>query len=451
MKSVKDPDGRSGRRHLALSRSALFLAVFVLSAGKAYAAGFAINENSAAELGTANAGAAAAAEDATTIADNPAGLTHIDRPELVGSGTLIEPSLDFQNFGSRLLTGAPISGSNADGGSTALLPNVFGSLPVGGNVTVGLGIFPSFGLATDYPSDWVGRYQAITTHLTSFDIAPTVAYRVNPMLSLGLSPVARYTSVKYSNAIDFGTIGTGLGIPGGAPGANDGAATVDADAWSFGLNGGLLFEPTSTTRIGVAYFYSDAAQLKGTANFTRPAIGDLIAAGSGAFINTGASAALAYPDHLNIGVVQQLSPVFDVRGSVTWTQWSSFKQLLILFSNPNQPAELTAENWRDTYGVALGMTYRPSERWVLRTGISYDQSPIRDASFRTPRLPDASRITPAMGIGYELTETASLDLAYEHVFGGGVGLVAGSPTGDILQGETEVSADVVAVQLTLKY
>ena len=442
----------SDARMAAICRALMPLVpILCLSATKGLSAGFSLNEHSAAELGTSYAGAAAAAEDASTIADNPAGLVRLDRPQFVVSGTIAEPSLAFSNSSSTLVTGAPISGANANGASMVLLPNLFASMPLTNDLAIGLGIFPSFGLATDYPADWVGRYHAQSTHLTSLDFAPTIAYRVAPGFSIGLSPVARYTDIKYSNAIDFGTIGAAAGIPGSDPGADDGNATVKTSGWSFGLNGGVLLEPTATTRVGIAYFYNNAAHSSGSAQFVRSAVGDVVAAASGAFVDTGASAKIGYPDHLNIGVVQQLSPDFDVRAGLTWTQWSSFKEVRIAFGNPNQPDAVTNENWRDTYGFALGMTYRPAARWVLRTGISYDQTPVRAAAFRTPRLPDANRITPAIGAGYQLTDSTSIDLAYEHILGGSVGLNVVSATGDTLVGKTNLSADVVALQLTVRY
>lgn len=429
------------------------LAVLMLSilAANASAAGFTVNEHAAAELGTAYAGAAAAAEDASTIADNPAGLVWFDRAQFVVSGTLAVPSLPFTNTGSTLITGAPTPGANADGGSVVPLPNLFVSMPLTRDLAAGLGLFPAFGLATEYPGGWVGRYHALSTDLTSFDLAPTISYRVTPLLSVGLSPVARYTKVKFSNAIDFGTIGAGFGVPGAVPGGQDGAIKVKASDWSFGLNGGILLEPTPTTRVGIAYFYNGATHLSGTAEFARSAIGNIVAAASGAFANTGASGAIDYPDHFNVGVVQQLLPGIDIRAGLTWTRWSSFKQLRISFANPSQPSAVTVENWRDTYNVALGMTYALAPRWTLRAGIAYDQTPVRGAAFRTPRIPDANRITPAIGAGYKLTDSTRIDVAYEHIFGGLVGLDVTSATGDTLAGRTSLSADLLALQLTVRY
>src|SRR5260221_11003579 len=94
--------------------SALAAVTLMLFGRGALAAGFGIEDRSASQLGTANAGAAAAAEDASTIADNPAGIARLPSPELVAPGTFINPSLPFRKSGSGVPNGAPVGGPNAD-------------------------------------------------------------------------------------------------------------------------------------------------------------------------------------------------------------------------------------------------------------------------------------------------------------------------------------------------
>jgi long-chain fatty acid transport protein len=419
--------------------------------GSAGAGGFAIQERAAAEMGVGNAGVAAAAEDASTIADNPAGIARLTAPQVVVSGTFAVPNLPFTDAGSTLPTGKPIPGSEDNGGGFILIPNLYWAMPVWDGLSIGAGLFPSFGLATNYAVDSIGRYNALSSEVTSLDLAPTIAYRVLPGLSIGVSPVARYTKVKFTNAIDFGSAGAAVGIPGAVPGAQDGFVKLRVNGWSFAFNGGLLFEPTDTTRIGLAYFHNDAATVSGSARFSRSAIGDVIAAASGAFTETPAHSTIDFPDHANFGIVQALTPEIDVRGGVTWTQWSSFKQELILFSNPNQPPSLMVENWRDTINVALGATYKASPVLVLRAGLSYDETPVPDSLHRDLRLPDASRYGIAIGAGYHVTDSTTIDLAYQHLFGGSVGDNVITATGDKIVGRTDLSADLVALQVTYRY
>jgi long-chain fatty acid transport protein len=430
---------------------ALAILALLMLSERVDAGGFAIDDQSARGLGSANAGSAAAAEDASTIAYNPAGIARLGRPEFAASATIVNGALPFTNGGSTLATGAPNLARNDDGGTVAFLPNLFVASPLTPELTAGLGIFPSFGLKTEYQRGWVGRYEAESTELTSLDFAPTLAYRLTPELSIGGGPVARYSQAKLSSSIDFGSFGAALGIPGSVPGQTDGNAKLRASDWSFGFNAGILIEPSPETRLGLAYFYNQAARLSGSAEFERPAVGNVLSAVSGAFVNTRAAARLPYPDRLNFGVVHEVSPALDVRAGLTWTLWHSLKELRIQFANPNQPDAVTDDSWRDRVAYAIGATYKVDPALVLRGGFSYDPTPVPDPMHREPRIPDADRLMIAFGAGYAWSDNSRIDVAYEHIFNHTGAIDASSPSGDRLIGKTQLSADIFAVQLTLKY
>ena len=74
--------------------------ILATAAMHSHAAGFAIIEQSASGMGNAYAGAAAVAEDASTIYFNPAGLTHLPGSQMVLAGHVIMPTADFSNRGS---------------------------------------------------------------------------------------------------------------------------------------------------------------------------------------------------------------------------------------------------------------------------------------------------------------------------------------------------------------
>ena len=73
----------------------------------ASAAGFALLEQSASRLGTAFAGMAAA-DDATTVFFNPAGLLDFDRREALAIASGIEITSEFHDQGSRSALGQPV-------------------------------------------------------------------------------------------------------------------------------------------------------------------------------------------------------------------------------------------------------------------------------------------------------------------------------------------------------
>lgn len=74
-----------------------FLATVILLAfvTSARAAGLLLYETGAPDLGTASAGRAAMAADASTAASNPAGMTLLDRSQLLGASGAMLPSSNF--------------------------------------------------------------------------------------------------------------------------------------------------------------------------------------------------------------------------------------------------------------------------------------------------------------------------------------------------------------------
>ncbi len=78
---------------------------------------------------------------------------------------------------------------------------------------------------------------------------------------------------------------------------------------------------------------------------------------SGRFLDTDASAVLKLPDSLSFSVYQQLSARWAIMGDITWTNWSRFRELRIVFDNPVQPDTVEPENWEDTLRFGLGANY----------------------------------------------------------------------------------------------
>src|SRR5437764_15427024 len=108
---------------------AVLSALAVLSAAESKAAGFALQEQSAAGLGNAYAGAAAVAEDASTVWWNPAGMTLLNGITVTGALHSITPSSKFSNGNSQPACVAPtvcrpLGGNGGDAGDTAYVPNL---------------------------------------------------------------------------------------------------------------------------------------------------------------------------------------------------------------------------------------------------------------------------------------------------------------------------------------
>ncbi|WP_299620974.1 OmpP1/FadL family transporter [Pelagibius sp.] len=422
----------------------------------AQASGFAIREQSGSSQGHSFASASTGVEDISNMFFNPSLLTFHDGNQFVVVNSLIVPQSEFKNGsasftpgvgGGAIGNGTGFTGLN-DIGRSALVAATYAMISPAEDLRLGLGVTAPFGLKTSNEEGWIGRYHALDSRLTTLNINPTLAYRINSYLSVGAGFVAQYADAKLSNAIDFGTIGAGLG---GTPGAEDGRAVVRADDWGFGFTLGLTVTPMEGTRIGAGYRSFVSHTLEGDADFDLGSgVGTLVSGATGAFTNTGASASAKLPEQVSVGIHQDVGDDFALMGEAQWTHWSRFRELRIKFDNPAQADSVTAENWTNTWFFALGGTYRPDEDWTFKLGVAFDESPVPDRT-RTPRIPDEDRYWISGGVSYDPFDWLSVSLAYTHIF---------LPDADIdlgfddpnhasrgsLEGTYESSIDIVVLQ-----
>ncbi len=214
---------------------------------------------------------------------------------------------------------------------------------------------------------------------------------------------------ELSNAVDFGTIAAAYHVPGAIPGGADGLATVRGKRWGVGYKLGVLFEPTASVRLGAAYHSHIDYHLKGDIHYE-----GVPAALATAFKDGGATPMANQPATASLGAAWDVTPAVTLQAECARTFWNRFQDIRITFDT-GQADSITAENWKDTWFMALGATWKPAPSWTLRTGVALDQTPTSD-TFRTPRIPDAQRTWVSAGFGYAFTAAFSVDMAYSHLF-----------------------------------
>jgi long-chain fatty acid transport protein len=448
------PRASRAKRGSAMKLVRLAFAAFVvlLPLSDARASGFALNEMSAAGVANAHAGGAAAAEDLGTIFYNPAGLTRLPGRQFMAVGSAIRPSIEFENRRSVSAVGTPLVGGNGgDAGNWSLVPALYYAMDIDPRLRFGIGLQAPFGLITEYDDNWVGRYQALKSELTSVNINPSLAYKVNDRLSVGAGISAQYVDVKLSRAIDFGSACVGsLGLApcvasGFTPQARDGRVNVNGDDWGYGFNLGVLYSLNEKTRFGIAYRSKISHDITGDAEFSKPAGLPAPLAAAPVFRNTGARASLDLPESLNLSGYVDIDSKWSLMGDIQWMHWSRFEELRIHFDN-GAPDSVTPEHWRNTVRVAVGANYRYNDRWKLRGGIAYDPSPVRD-EFLTPRIPDADRTWLSVGAQYRQSKDAVWDFGYAHLFVKDSSInKAEPPLGGRLIGDFQNHVNILSVQ-----
>jgi long-chain fatty acid transport protein len=427
----------------------------------AQASGFALIENSASGQGNAYAGAAAHAQDGSTIWFNPAGMMKLDRDQLVFAGHIVSPNASFTNNGSVDGFGSDLEGINDDGGSTAFVPNFYWVKTINDSTKFGLGVTAPFGLATEYTfdptvgpeSNFVGRYHGVLSELKTININPSLAFRINDRVSIGGGLNLMFGTVDLTSAIDFGAI-----TPAN-PQTVDGFADLTGDNFgniSTGFNLGMTIEATDRTTIGLAFRSEVEMKITGNAEFTLTG-NPLLDAGIGTlplFKPTGLSSTVDLPASFSLSASHQANK-FTWLADVTWTGWSSFQELRIIYDNPAQPDTVTTQNWNDTYRFSVGFDYQHSDAMIWRAGIAYDESPVPDAEHRTVRLPGNDRTWLSLGLTYLFNKNMSFDVGYSHLFIDDAPinntLESAPPLNATVTGEYKASVDIISAQFNWYY
>jgi len=418
----------------------------------AQASGFALIENSASGQGNAFAGAAAYAEDASTVWFNPAGMTKLKNNQLLIAGNAIIPDSSFTNDGSTDGLNTPLGGANDNTNNIAFVPNFYWVTDFGEKTKFGLGVTTPFGLTTEYNDNWVGRYHGVKTQMRSLNFNPSIAREVNDNLSIGVGINMFITDITLTSAVDFGSLL-------GAPQQVDGFAVLQADnttfnefAWGFNL--GFLYDFDQGTSLGVAYRSEIDVSTTGKARFKVPAAAAPVL-GSGAFQDTNIKSSVTLPQSLSVSVKHDLNSI-KLLADITWTGWSSFDELRIQYANPFQPDTVTTENWDDTFRYSLGADFDVSQKMTLRTGVAYDETPIPGPQFRTPRIPGDNRTWLSFGITYRFAPSFIVDVGYSHLFIDDSEIdhtleTSLPPLNATLRGTYEASVDIISAQLRWNY
>jgi long-chain fatty acid transport protein len=439
-----------------------------LACTNAFAAGFALIEQSVSSMGTAYAGAGSISEDASTVFFNPASMARLEGSQLSAGLHIVLPDSEFKGSSTyelsnpfftsippltRPLTvadGDPISGGDGgNGGKDAVVPHFTYVHDINEKWNFGFSVNAPFGLATEYNSTWAGRYSAIESEIVSVNLNPTLSFKIDEHASVGFGLNAMYASLELKNAIDDGfldELGRALAgaPPGLVPGTADREGKIDAiDDWGFGFNVGILLEPTDHTRLGLAYRSKIDLDLDGDFK------------SKSRFVpSQSAKSDVSLPDNLLLSAYHEVTPKYAIMADVLWTQWSKVNELKIkLGTGSTNTFDL---QWEDTVRVAVGGSYKYDSKWTLRTGVAYDEGPTRNKELRLAALPDDDRIWLSFGAGYKHSDKLSFDLGYAHLFiddpkinstSADSSSIPGSTGIHRLTGEFDASVDILSAQV----
>lgn len=283
------------------------------------------------------AGASTAmSDDAFAGANNPAAAAF--------SGDRIDLGVDlFSPRREATMNNWGGSGMNvtADSESNYFLIPEFGyNQMVNDSLALGVAVYGNGGMNTDYPevmpgANFFGGSGNLGVNLVQLVIAPTLAFKVAPNHSIGISPLIGYQQFAAE----------------GIPGQTD---STD-DAWGFGVRVGYMGKFGSDWSVGAAY-----ATKVNFSEFDKY---------STLFLDQGD---LDLAENWNLGVAWQATPAIKLALDYQQINYSGVDSI-------GASAADGGFGWDDAKVWKLGMEFKSSQNMTFRAGYSHTDSPIKGA------------------------------------------------------------------------
>jgi len=331
---------------------------------------------------------------------------------------------------------------SADGNETSdfLIPEFGYNKMLNPTMSLGVTVYGNGGMNTDYPSGQLdqgicggGAPNGVKVNmlcgpgnlgvdLSQLIIAPTLAYKVAPQHSFGISPLLGYQRFK---AYGLGAFAAISSDPSNL--TNNGYD----DSWGWGVRIGYYGELSPTISVGAAY-----ASKMSMSKFDKY---------KGLFADQGG---FDIPENYNLGIA--FKPTSQWTFAADW-QHISYSSINSVGNPSTQPGCAssfppnpfgpgTGDNclggggssigfgWQDVDAIKLGVEYQMNQQWLLRAGYNHSDNPIqaRDVTFNI-LAPGVVQDHLTLGFTYTMQGGSELTMAYMHAFENSVSGPANNP------------------------
>lgn len=384
-------------------RNLMVVLCLVLMGTNLFAGGFALSGvgSRATAMGGAYRGLS---DDPSAMFWNPAGLGFMDENSVALGGTFILPSSTWDP------TGRPISGIPGYSAkeyeaekSLRTFPTILGLMAKNPKFKYGLGVYVPYGLGTTWDAyNIAANGQTYTTgfpedemmsSIAVLDMHPSVAYQINPKLSVGAGISAMYGTIEIAKIGFNSTLATAYGVP--SPYIAPISTDLNGSGFGVGANLGIMYKPTPCLSVGLSGKIPSEVKMTGEAEvyLWKPLLG----------VNSPASkiggksdidATLKLPAEVGLGLGYKVNQNWTVSLDYAYTMWDRLDKVIVEMDTPIvmipgaysiSKSELIF-NWENTSRISLGTEYKLGCN-SIRAGVFMDQTPIPETT-QQPTLSD---------------------------------------------------------------
>lgn len=348
---------------------------------------------------------------------NPAGLVHTDRPTITVGWSGVQQAITF----TRLAEDGTRLDPAVNQASPFDVPELGFVTPVGSRVAVAFGFTSPYAPSSKYDEEGAQRYSIKKTALYEFDVGPSVAVRVHPMLSVGASFQWHYFDVSQSVDATF----SGQDDPTG-----DIAVDVrTVDKFTPNWNAGLQFTPHRAITFGLAVQPGTKYGARGEMglDFTGNVLADVGVLSKAKYRDADVGLDLSLPWVLRGGVAVRPVDRLELELATVWQDWSSLGDIVVSDVNIDLqwagiPLGEVAETLtipvalKDTVSIRLGGEWRAHEHLSLRAGGFWENGAV-DAKDLSVALVDPPKVQVGGGAsGFFVDDRLRFDAAFAWLF-----------------------------------
>jgi len=407
---------RSSIKAIVLAAAACAVPVLAHATNGYFSHGFGIKAKGMAGVGIA------LPQDAMAAATNPAGMVLVGNRFDVGLDVFM-PRRETQISGNAFGMDGTYDG---DGRSTFFMPDLGYNRMLTPDLSLGVAVYGNGGMNTTYersPFASIGASGDTGVDLTQLFVAPTLAWRLTPAHSVGVSLVLAMQRFSAYGLQPF----TGM--------SSDPARVTNRG------------EDSSTgwgVRIGWTGRISDTVTLGAT--YQTKTKMDKFKDYAGLFADGGD---FDIPANYGVGIAVKATPKLTIAADVQQIDYSGINAvgnpMAILMSGvPLGAANGPGFGWRDMTVFKLGASYAVDERLTVRAGLSMGRQPIPSSEVMFNILaPGVIENHVTLGATWQLGAGKEVSVAYMHAFRNSVsgGLPPGMPPAGFGGGTADLRMD----------
>ncbi len=306
----------------------------------------------------------------TALAANPAGIARLDGVQLTfGLQTPVA------NFRYRAPTGYDQSSL-----SVPLAPNFGLSTDRWDPWYFAIGAYGNLGLTTDFSADPAhGVPSRIKNKLGVIRFAPTVAYRVSPLLSVGAGLLPAYGWQEAESPVPLALLPWG--------GAGTAPGEIDANGLGIAAQVGALVGPWHGLNFALSYRTRGKLWLQG----------DIKIQG----VKDDVDITYELPQSVVASLAYEPRPGTTMAVQMRWTDWTALNHSKFEFDKLKNLDRRVSHHSDSIIAIGAGVEYVTDGGLALRTSVFYEPRAV-DSMDLSPSLVDAAYTGYSVGLGYQV-------------------------------------------------